>query len=453
MLQKMTLTLVIMFFCTGSLYGNDTDSSGIKKEAYTLSDLYENALEFSKEVKISQEDLFISEKTKDKAKSVLIPRLTGFGEHTMYNKKKIYFGSIIQPNSQTAWGLRLDQSVTLNGKELIAYRIAGKNIEKNKHDLNAVKEGLLFDVATAYYDVLMAKKIKEIAEANVTRLESHLDAVSTRLALEEVPKTSLFRAEAELSKAKTDLISARNGIRLSKAVLSMVSEVPGTFEIVEPQGVDSLLTPDELILLKMEALNERSEIKSLEIINDVAKETVKYEKSAYWPTLSVEAMYINTEMDPESPYSNDDSMSLGLKINVPLYDGGLKQANIKESLSKKRQARLQKEAVEKAILLDMEKAYLELLTQQSVLTSLEDQLSYADENYKAVERQFKHGLANSIDAMDANTLLATSEQELSEAQYSFQLAVLRLKRVKGTLLKDVLEQNITESNGEQKNDE
>jgi outer membrane protein len=57
-----------------------------------------------------------------------------------------------------------------------------------------------------------------------------------------------------------------------------------------------------------------------------------------------------------------------------------------------------------------------------------------------VSKQFKHGLANSVDVMDANTLLVTAERELINAKYNYQFAILKLKHATGTLLKTVASQ-------------
>jgi len=51
---------------------------------YTLDDLYKMALERSEKIKISEEDLFIAEKGRDKALSALLPKLSGVGGYTSY---------------------------------------------------------------------------------------------------------------------------------------------------------------------------------------------------------------------------------------------------------------------------------------------------------------------------------------------------------------------------------
>jgi outer membrane protein len=72
-----------------------------------------------------------------------------------------------------------------------------------------------------------------------------------------------------------------------------------------------------------------------------------------------------------------------------------------------------------------------------VLENLKAELRYARDNYDAVSKQFEFGLANSLDVMDANNLLVTSERQLANAQYDYELAILQLRRATGTLLSSV----------------
>jgi len=54
-----------------------------------------------------------------------------------------------------------------------------------------------------------------------------------------------------------------------------------------------------------------------------------------------------------------------------------------------------------------------------------------------VEKQFQYGLASSLDVLDANTLLVTSELDLFRSQYDYQFALLQLQRATGSLLETV----------------
>ncbi|MFA4918759.1 MAG: TolC family protein [Thermodesulfovibrionales bacterium] len=414
-------------------------------EEYALEDLYRIALEKAERIKISEEDLFIAERGKDKALSALLPTLSAFGEYKRYSEKKesnTPVGSFItQPEKSSSWGLRLDQSLSLGGREITSLKISKSGIESGRYNLYAIKEDYLLNVSSAYFDVLKAAKAVEIVKANLERLSKHRDASNARLKAGEATKTVVLRAEAELSGARSDMLKSGNGLRLAKAVLARIAGINGEYSIREPMDNSRYTTGIEdnqsFESFKETALNERAEIKSNSIKKKIAEDQVKYAKGSFMPTLSVAGVYLKMDEDPSSSFSNTKSVYGTLSLNFPFFEGGLRRAEVREALSKKRQAEFAFEDLKKTINIDVENACLDVKTQAGILKSLEDQLTFAKDNYNAVSKQFEYGLANSIDVMDANTLLVTSERQLSEAKYNHQLAILKLKRATGTLLTTV----------------
>ncbi len=190
-------------------------------EEYTLDDLYRIALARSEILKVAEENLTIAEIGKDKAFSYLLPRLTATGGVTQYSEKKFSdTGSLIQPETSSSWGVRIDQNVSLSGRELTALGISRQFVTKSTYDVTAVREDyLLRFVASAYYNVLMARKVLEIADSNLERLSKYREAAEKRLRIGEVTKTALLRAEGELSGAKSDRLQAQNSLELAMAVL------------------------------------------------------------------------------------------------------------------------------------------------------------------------------------------------------------------------------------------
>lgn len=422
---------------------------------YALDDFYKMALERSEKIKISEEDLFIAEKGRDKALSALLPKLSGVGGYTSYRDNKISDNeSLIQPDDATNWGFRLDQSFSLGGREIIAYSMAKNTIGKSKYDLFAVKEGYMYTVTSTYYELLKAKKVVDIARQNVERLTKYRNAAATRLKVGEVTKTTLLRAEAELSGAQSDLIRAENIQRLAKAVLARVVGIQGDFEVRETQ--DLLLEASRaddiksvvkgcrlptIDCLKETAYAERAELKSLDLQKSIADAAVRFARGSYWPTVAVEGAYQKKIESPETQSIIRDNLYGGVRLVFPLFEGGLRNAEVQEATAKKRQADYTFEDIKKSVTVEVETAYLDFLTQIGTLKSLEDQLVFARDNFNAVTRQFEHGLAHSIDVMDANTLLVTAQRQLADVVCNYQLSIARLKRATGTLLQFVMGNN------------
>ena len=418
-----------------------TQDRPAEKNLYSLGDLYRLALSRSEEVGISEEELYLARQTRKKAFAVLVPTLSAFGSHTRYGLNDTSIDLITAPDSATAWGLQASQKFTLNGKELIALKITGETIEKSTYDLSAIKEEFLLGVAAAYVDVLKSTKALEIAEANVHRLSTYRDAVAVKLKLEEVAKTDMFRAEAELSRAKAELISSENQLKYAKAVLSQLAGLKNDYEISDMEPQSDPTKGRKISELKEVAYNHRAELKALKKQRDIAEDQVSFYRSDYWPTVTLDGSYSKTRPNPSDAFIlNEENLSIGLTVSLPLFDGGLRKAQVHEALSKKRQADLSYRSVKKRVELEVENSYLSVISARSMMHALTDQVRFARSDYDAVLTQFHYGLANSVDIMDANTLLVTAERQLSEAHYTYQLAILKLNRSQGLFLSS-LEEN------------
>ncbi|MCG8638592.1 MAG: TolC family protein, partial [Desulfobacterales bacterium] len=159
------------------------------KTVYSLFDLTELADMHSQNIKIAQDDLFIAEQEKQRALSVLIPRATVFGS-VLERKDPSQFA----PNTVT-YGGRLTQSFTLNGKELIAFHITKEAIQGRTYSLESIRSQYMLAVVQAYYDILSAQRIHEIALSDVERLTAFRDSVVEKLNVGNVTRTDLYRAE------------------------------------------------------------------------------------------------------------------------------------------------------------------------------------------------------------------------------------------------------------------
>lgn len=408
--------------------------AALPAQEYSLGDLYSIALERSKGIKIAEEELYISDRDKDRAMAVLVPTLSAFGSRTEYNGS-----AVSHPGNSTSWGLKLGQSISMSGRELTALKIAKESIVKSGFDLDAVREDYLLIVASDYYDVLKARKTLEIINANVERLTKHRDAAQIRLKVGESTRTVLLRAEAELAGAQSDMIRADNGLKFAKVVLARTVGISSDYDLREDEtsaatGQQSAMGLD---VLKQTALSERAELKSTGLQKEIADKQIKYTKGLYWPSLSVEGVYSRKEDRPSSDSTDNENIYGVLSINYPFFEGGLRKAEVAQAEARQRQADYRFQDMQDSVNVEVENAYLELATVSGVLEKLGAEVAYARDNYNSVTKQFEYGLADSIDVMDANTLLVTSERQLAYAQYDRQLALLKLQRATGTLLKTV----------------
>lgn len=441
-MQKIVFMFLIVFLLcvTGNL----------RAAEYSLEELCSIALEKAERINITAEDVSIAESGKDKAMSVLFPKLSAFYNYTKYTEDKYTTaGSLIQPDYSKTWGMRLDQTFTLNGRELTAFGITKSTIEKAKYDFNFAKEEYLLMLSEAYYNVLKARKALDIAKSNVERLTKHRDAAEIRLKVGETTKTAVLRAQAELSGAQSEEIKAQNALEITMTILLRFSGLTEKFDVKETKDYSSQIKGFETIeSLKQTALMGRTDLKSLEVQKQISDDQINYARGAYWPTLSIEGVYSRGDQNPMSTTFNKESVYGGVKINFPFFEGGLRIAEVREAKSKNKQANLLYEDKKKAVFVEVETAYLDLKTQEGIKEKFEAQLKFAEDNYNAVTKQFEYGIVNSLDVMDANNLLVQAQRQLTDSRYNYQLAVLKLKRTTGALFNALQTKPITDNNAQ-----
>jgi outer membrane protein len=425
---------IVMALSVGGLLFFLFASAQLSASEYSLEDLYRTALSRSEKLKVAEENLLISEIGKEKAFSYLLPRLTATGGLTQYSEKKFTAtGSVLQPEFSSYWGVRLDESVSLSGRELTALGISRQNVTKSRYDLTAIREDyLLRYVAAAYYNVLMARKNLEISDSNLDRLQKYREAAEKRLRVGEVTKTALLRAEGELSGAKSDRLQALNSLELATAVLASNVGVTDDITLTETPAIEGEVT--SLGVFREQAFAVRADLKSMEIQKQIAADQTKYAEGAFWPSVSISGVYAGADQNPATSSLNRESIYGGVALNFPFFEGGLRKAEVSEAKARERQAALFYEDAKKGIDIEVQSAYLDLVTQKGILQFLNDQLTFARDNYRAVARQFDFGLSNSLDVLDANTLLVSAERKVVSAAYNYRLALLRMKKATGTLL-------------------
>ncbi len=446
----MTLRHVLPILVVVSTFGAMTVTPTFAQiPAYSLDELYLLGLKTADRVKIAEEDVNVALAQQNKGFSTLMPNLTTYGEVRGYTRFVTSdTGTTVQPYSWQTYNLRLSQSLSLGGREFVAYEALKENVKKTKLDLYTVRETYMERIAALYYEVLRAIRSIEIADANVNRLKTQRDAAASRLRVGEVTKTALLRAEAQLSGAEADAVRARNVLDLAKADLARVVGITGDYTLAETKepGIKSIeheaqgkivdgCSPRDLGCLQDKALSERSELKALQQQMKIAEDNVKFAKGAYFPIFSAEGVYTRQDQSPQTVSLVHDSAYGGIRLTMLLFEGGSRDADIQEAKTKQRQTTFAYADLKKTVNIEVENAYLVLKTQVGILKSLEDSVVFARDNYQAVSKQFEFGLAAIIDVIDATTSLLSAERDLLDAQFLYQLSLLRLRRVTGTLLK------------------
>jgi outer membrane protein len=399
----------------------------------TLGEAYAMALQLSEDVRIGEQSVRQAEEEIRRARSTVLPQLTVRGNYWRYPEESGDIG-IIQPRDSYSAEATLEQALYAGGKNSAGQRIAKQGVNVAGTDLRLSRESTLFRVAQVFYSVLRAQKNVEIQTHNVERLTEHRRLSELRYKVGEVTESILLRAEAELAGAKAELVAHQNDLAISKRELQLLTGLPDPVDAADPAlpRVD-----DEAVeQWRTAAQQEREDLLRSRLQERIAEDRVAFARGNLLPSLTAEGTVFKRGQEPESPFFLDQSWVVGARVEFPVFDGGLRRAELRQARSRLEQGRLTTAKLVKQVDLDVTRASGNLDAVTRALESRQDQRRFAAKNYEMVSKQFTFGLATNLDVLDANQTLIEAERDVIGATYDRHLAILELQRSAGRFLKE-----------------
>src|SRR3990170_4373020 len=363
---------------------------------YTLQDAYTAALATNESIKIAEEGVVQADSRVDQARTYLFPRLTANAGNTWYNKTLPPGGGdfLFQPREQFHAGLVLTQPLYTGGRTLAAFRTARTLFEMSRKQLTTSQQDMLLNVAAAYFEVLKARKLVEVSRDSLSRMEQY-KKVTERVASTRRSKANisdLLRAKTLVSQAAISVVTAQDRLRIARRRLSLLTRLP-------------------------------------------AEENITIVRGSHYPQISAEGGVRYQDSRP-TMIMDETVYYGGIRLQIPIFEGGLMKAEVSEARSKFRQAEYATELLRRNIEMDVYEAYVKLETVTSVLESTRLRYADAKENFDAVTYLFNEGLASSLMVIDAQQALYFTEREFVAATYDKQVAILRLQRSIGLMGKE-----------------
>lgn len=422
------------FFCSTILLFSSVTFA--EENVLTLQDAYQLAIKKHEAVKIAEEGLYQFEQNKKKAISNILPTLSLDAGYTKYLEEKISVFTVIQPDYSYNYSLRLAIPVYRGGREWSALRQAKYLLESGEKGLSITRETIAMEVSSAYYGVLKIEREIEIKEADLKRAEERRRVASARFNVGEVTKAAVLRAEAEVAGIQAELMGVKRDFLVAQDRLARLVGLPLGFKLTEPP--QKVLPREGVEDLVKTAVEKRSDYLQSKAEEEIAREGIRFAVGGFMPTLRLEGVYAWRDQNPiSSAFFNRESIFATLTLSFPLYEGGLRIAEVREAESKFRESEFRKMDIYKRIEIEVREAFYNIEAISSALEFYKKQVSFAEENYNTVFKQFSYGLATNVDVIDANSTLVEAQESLANSTIDLQLAILELKRRMGILLEEV----------------
>jgi outer membrane protein len=264
--------------------------------------------------------------------------------------------------------------------------------------------------------VLRDTALLNLQQNNVDVLQQQLKQTEDRFQVGEVTQTDVAQAQAALALGQAQAFTARSQLQISLAVYrQLIGEQPRNLEPARP--VDSLLpkTLDEAIGISQK---EHPQIQAALHAVDVAALAVTIQEGALLPTLSVTGSAAAARDPVSSGTANQRSeiYSAIATLSVPIYEGGVTYASVRQAKEQLGQARLQADLQRETIRAQVVSAWGAYQNTRLVIQSYQAQVRANEIALNGVREEAKAGTRTTLDVLNAQQLLLTSRANLISAQ-------------------------------------
>jgi outer membrane protein len=424
-----------ILLCSAAYAQERTDAAAPKQIKLTLAQAEAIALKNNPTITEGRLRTLIAQEFVREQRSALLPNasvnLTGVESNP---GSRIAAGGLNNPVvfPRAAEGAILSQLITDFGRTTNLVSSARYQAQAEEQNEAATRAQISLAVDHAFYGALETEALVHVAEQTVQARQALADKVSALTKAKLKSDLDLSFANVDLSRAKLQLLEAKNNSETSLAELSAILGYPDlqNFELIEEPGEAQSPEPDPAPLIQ-EALRQRPEANAMRLEEQATEKFGKAEHDLWRPTIS--ALGVVGEAPVRDDHIPNWYGAAGVNIQIPVFNGFLNNARA-------RTADLQTEAshqrlinLQNNIARDVRIAWQGSNQAYQRLSVTEELRQQANLALELAQSRYNLGLSSIVEFSQAE--LQKTEADISDtaAQYEFQLSRRMLRYVIGDL--------------------
>lgn len=315
-------------------------------------------------------------------------------------------------------------------------KISGQSVELAVEKARSSRLEAVTKVKQAYFSVLLAKEVFDVYKSVYENAMENLVQVQRKYDVQKVSELELTRAKANVASAIPNVYNAENSIMLAlwqlKAVmgvnLDMNLDIVGKLSDYTEHMFRDIHENDDV------NLDRNSTMRQLAIQAEQLASTVKMQKYAYLPTLSVSFSYSMNAMTNDfkfSQYKWTPYSYVGLSLNIPIFLGGKRHSDVRQAQIQQESLNISRADTERQLRISIRSFLNTMETNMKSYDSALEAVELAQKAYDISQKSFNVGKSTLTDLHDAELVLTQARLSSSQAIYNFINAKASLEQVIG----------------------
>jgi outer membrane protein len=293
-------------------------------------------------------------------------------------------------------------------------RQAESQVSAARETLRLIEQNVLLNAATAYMNLLRDEATLDLQRRNVQVLQEQLRQTRDQFNVGEVTKTDVAQAESRLAGGRSAVLQAESNYVSSKAAYRQAIGVePGK---LAPGSPVDRLSPRTLGEAVSAGRANNPTVTAAMFGVDVAALQVKINEGVLHPTLSVTASAQQAWETNTTTLLQQFNASLVGQLSVPLYQGGVEYANIRQSKETLGQKRLDLDTARDQAQASVTQAWGQLEAAKAQIQATQSQVTAAEIALNGVREEARVGQRTTLDVLNAQQELVNDRVALVSAQ-------------------------------------
>jgi outer membrane protein TolC len=315
-----------------------------------------------------------------------------------------------------------------DGKRRASRDIAGFNLETEREELRKNLLELDYRVKVAFYTALAGREVLEQRKVQLEDAGKDYEVAEGRRSLGAARLSEALQASVRLEQARFNVVQAEGNLRKALSELYSLIGRPEETEGNAEGRLDAGGAVPELKPLS-DAVLARPEIRQAEIALKKSESSRDLARGDFYPTLSANLSYSRSDVVTLGNQALEDR-SAGVTATWNLFELGkfyrTKSARIEVAVSEENLRELKRQ-----LLLDCRKGWEDLVTAVRNEAVAAEQLRRAEQNYEQAFGEYKVGKGDILSLVQAESLLANSREQLTNARMNAVLARALLEKIAG----------------------
>ncbi len=418
-------------------------STTFAQKVLTTQEAIQIALHRNTQLQKTEENLKIYQSDLKQSYGSLLPNV---GANASWNWQKSDFpvgGTSASVDSRT-YSLGANSDVVLFDG-LANYKTIAKsqtNLEGAKLDVEKLRQEIVFQTLSYYYDLMNAQELVTVKEEDVKWNQKNYEIIVERNKLGAITLADVYAQQVKLGNAELELLKAKNSAETMKNdfLYYLGLDVLENYSFADPNLSAELTKHGEAVdtaygalqTMIESALQNRPDYLSSKLALNSAEYDLGIAKSGYMPTLSntLGIGYSNSSM---KDFFKNRYYSAGLTLSLPIFSGWRTEYKVEAASVAAKTKELELNDLQREIKRSMQKNYLDLQTAYKQLEVSKKNVTAAEENRRIEEEKYSLGSTTLLNVLIANSDYTSAVTKYINAQYEYKKDKDQLQYLLGNL--------------------